>query len=259
MKYIILSLIILVLGVAKILNPVRDATQIISSPIQLGLRELAIDFKSGFTFFTNLKQIRTDNLALLEEIERLNSKLVELKQAERDNLLLKEQLRLKNENIFDKELVLADVLGNLSDQTGGTVVLNKGTKHNVKVGDNVIKGNHLVGIIKEVSYGRSVVNLITSPEISITVFDVDVIGRTEGLAIGQYGTSIQMTRVLPNEELNVGDTIVTSGTGGLFEPGLIVGKVSEITKDSAQPLKVAFLDTIVDLAALYKVFVIVER
>ena len=259
MKYLVASVVIFAVGLTGVFTPARGIAQLAASPIQLGLSDSAANINGFFGFFANIGRVKGENQKLLTEVEKLNSELVAIKDAQRENAFLKEQLGLKQENIVDKELVLAGVLGNPTDQTGASVILNKGAKYGVKAGDNVIKGAHLVGIVREVTLGRSVVDLITSPNVSVTVYDIDVAGKTSGLAVGQFGTAIQMTRILPKEDISVGDTIVSLGADGLFEPGLIVGKVVEVAKDSSQPLKTAFLDTVIDLSKLDKVFVIVER
>lgn len=256
MLYIVISILTLILGFFGVLSPVRDGVHIVSAPMQVGLEDAAVEIKNAVSFFFTLSNIRNENLELLEEMAKLNSEIVELKDAQRENLILREQLGLSQSGVFDKNLILADVLGNPQDQTGATIILNKGAKHGVREGASVIIGRYLVGIVRKTTTGRSAVALITSPDVFATVVDIDSPGRTEGLSVGLYGTSVQMTRILPREEVDLGDTIATSGVDGVFEPGLIVGKVLSVTKDADQPLKNAFLDTIIDLSRLEKVFVV---
>lgn len=258
MRILILSFIIFVLGFIGLLNPVRDFFQDVFSPVQVGVREMARDLKEGVKFFSNLKAIRDENLLLLEENQELRSRILEIQIAEEENSALKEQLGLDIWEDFDKELVLANVLGNPLDVTGGSILINRGVSHGIKNGDNVIRGRNLVGIVADVSEKRSLVNLVTSPAVSITVKDVDVYGKTEGLATGQYGTSIEMSRILPIEEVFVGDTIVTSGKDGIFEPNLVVGNVEEVIEGSAEPLKTARLGTSIDVTDLDRVFVVID-
>ena len=258
MKKLFIALIIFIFGTFGVLNPVRDAFQFIFAPIQFGLKNVALGLKGSIDFFYNLKRLRDENIALLQENNDLTSVILELKKAEEDNELLKDQLNLKNKESFDKEFVMASVMGNPNDLTGGTIIIDKGLRHGIKIGANVIEGNYLVGIVKEVYTERSLVSLITSPSVSATVRDIDVAQKTEGLVTGKYGTSIQMTRILPNEEINVGDSIITSGKDGFFEPGLLVGKVVQVVEVPAEPLKSAYLETIVDTSKLHKVFVILN-
>ena len=259
MKYFVLASLILIIGFTGVLNPVRDLFQSIFSPVQYGLKMTARDIKRSGDFFISVDKIRRENLELLGKVESLSSQIVELKSIKEENALLRFQLDLQTSQSFEKDYVLAKVLGNPRDTTGATIVLDRGTKHGVAPGDNVIVGNNLVGVVRQVTNGWSVVALISAPDMSVTVYDIDAPARTEGLAVGQFGTSISMTRILPNENIGVGDFILTSGRDGLFLPDLIVGRVVQVSRDSVAPLKTAFLESMIDLKTLDKVFVIVER
>ena len=126
------------------------------------------------------------------------------------------------------------------------------------MGDNVIVGNYLVGRIASVLNERSIVELITSPSLSIAAYDIDSPTRTDGVCSGQYGTSVIMGRILPNEDISVSDMILTSGKDGLFLPGLVIGKVSSIVQVPSEPLKSASLEALLDFSKLRKVFVVLD-
>ncbi|MFZ5425296.1 MAG: rod shape-determining protein MreC [Patescibacteria group bacterium] len=259
MRWLLVSIIVLLLATIGILNPIENVFQRFSSPLQYGLKTIALDTRGGVSFFVNLKNIKDENFELRSQIQQLQSEVNELKWARDENKVLKEQLGLVEEGLFSRELLLSNVLGNPNDTSGETIILDKGFRQGVSIGSNVVVGSYLVGVVDEVSSERSVVKLITSPSVSITVIDIDISNKTEGLARGQFGTSIAMTRILPNEEINVNDIIVTSGKDGLFEPGLIVGKVASVSEISAEPLKNAYLDILVDISNLNRVFVILNE
>lgn len=253
-----IAIFILILGLTNLLNPVRSVYQKFTSPIQYGLRISAISMKEATQLFHNLNNIRRENIDLIKENHELQGIIVELKRAEEENVLLRNQLELKNDNLVDKELLLAKVLGNLEDTTGTTFILDKGFKQGIELNDNVIVGNHLIGLITEVTNDRSVVRMITSPDTSITVKDIDSSTNIEGLARGDVGTSIRVTRLLPGEKIDKGDIFITSGKDGVFVPGLSVGIVEVVTSDSADPLKNARLKPMLDFTRLEKVFVILD-
>ena len=256
MRYIGLAFLLIILGYIGILNPIRDAYVDLVSPIQFGLRRGALTLKDAVDFFSKVGSVREQNLSLSQQVLDLESIILDLKKVQDENTVLREQLEIDNKTLLERDLILAGVMGNPLDTTGATLFLNKGTKDGVQIGDNVIKGNYLVGIIRSVTNERSLVELIISPNVSATAYDIDVPRKTEGLATGQYGSFVQFARVLPNEDLNVGDSIVTSGKDGFFYPGLHLGKVSNISQDPAQPLKTATLEVLVDLSKLEKVFIL---
>jgi rod shape-determining protein MreC len=257
-KYLIISFLILIVGFFGILNPLRGGFHFIFAPIQFGFTRMADDIRDLSSFFLNISSVHDQNLKLQSDNETLRSAIVDLKKFEDENKVLKDQLGLKSTGASQRNLLLANVMGNSDDLSGSSLIIDKGSRQGLVVGVNVIKGNYLVGSIKEVFNDRSVVELITSPSVSIAVYDLDVPGRTEGLAVGQYGTSIEMRRILPNEDIKIGDTILTSGKEGIYEPGLIVGKVKEIKQVPVEPLKSAFLETVIELGNIDKVFVLLR-
>ena len=257
-RYLIISLIIVFLGFFGLLNFAISGFQLILNPIQFGLKETAVQIKDGINFFQNVKNVHNEYLNVLTENASLKSELISLRFLSDENKLLRDQLKLNTEGEKITSFVLAKVLGNPQDITGSSIILNKGTRDGIKKGGNVIIGNNLVGLITEISERRSVASLITSPKVSMTVYDISVESKTEGLVVGQYGTSAEMTRILPSEYVQKGDLIVTSGKDGIFEPGFVVGEVKEVSDLASEPLKSASLKTLVDFSKLTKVFIVLN-
>lgn len=254
MRWLLASLVIFIFGIFNLFAPVRGSVQYVFNPLQFGLQEMATGLKDGTTFYFNLRQIHSDNLDLLEENAGLRSEVFRLKDMEEESQLLKEQLGVLVTEDLSKGLILARTLGNFEDHTGTSIVLDKGSLHGVSVGDVVVKGRHLVGIVRGVTRARSDVELITSPTLTISVIDFDA--KTEGLASGEFGTAVIMERILPGEIVNIGDTIVTSGRDGKVFPGYLVGEVTDVSAESAEVLKTASIQVLLDLKNLGKVFVI---
>ncbi len=259
MKILIITFFLLILGLLDLINPVRNVFQKFSTPVQFGLRRGAISLKDSLQLFYNLNQIRKENLDLLRENQELKSIVVDLKKAEEENFVLKEQLELKGKERFDKELILASVMGNSKDLTGTSLVIDKGNRQGIKIGDNAILGNYLIGRIKEVSGERSVLELTTSSQVSMTVVNNELNSHAEGLARGELGTSIRVSKLLPGDQVAEGDVFITSGKDGNFLPGFIVGQVTEINFGASDPLKSALLSSMVDFSRLEKAFVILGQ
>lgn len=258
MKYLLTAFFIFILGLTGLLNVFRNGVQYVLLPIEFGLTNVAQDMKGTVSFFFTIGKIKEDNTVLRTKVENLNAAILTLKEASIENKLLRKQLELKNNEGFNKNLLIAGVMGNSSDLGGSTVVIDKGSNDGVSAGVNVIKENYLIGIVREVFARRSVVDLVISPNVSVAVLDIDSPEKTEGIAQGQYGTSIQMTKILPAEKIEEGDTIITSGKDGIFTPGLNVGVVKTVSQVPVEPLKSAFLVTTVDFSRLDKVFLVLK-
>lgn len=253
MKWLIASAAVFILGFFNVFAPVRGGVQYVFNPIQYGVQQMSSGFRDWLDFYTNLQQVRKENLVLLEESEKLNSQVVQLEELKEENELLRNQLDIGLEN-NEETLLLVKVLGNPEDKTGTSVLINKGGFHGISENDILIRGRYLIGIVKEVSKFRSKVELITSPSISVSVRDLQT--GTEGTASGQFGTSLFVNRVLPEDEVSVGDTFVSSGRDGVVPPGYIVGEVSSVSEDSAKVLKNVSLDVLINLNSISKAFVL---
>lgn len=254
MKWLIASLLIFIFGIFNIFAPIRGTIQYVFAPVQYGLQQAAFEINNGIDFFTKLTQIRSENISLLDENELFRAKLLELRALEEENNLLREQLNLKNFDSDTSQLILAKTLGSTAGQVGTTMVLDKGKVHGVVEEDMVVIGNYLVGKVVNTTNNRSEVELITSPTLVISVIDSNT--KTEGVSKGQFGTSMLMSRILPSENVEIGDIIVTSGRDGIFLPDFIVGEITEVSEKSAEVLREATTQSLISLSSLRKVFII---
>ena len=245
MRWLLASLVIFILGIFNIFAPIRGGLQFVLNPLQFGLQEMAGGMRDGASFYFNLRAIHSENLTLLERNEGLLSEL------------LKDQLGVLVTEDLSKGLILAKTLGNFDDHTGTSIVLDRGSLHGINAGDVVVKGQHLVGLVRSVTHQRSDVELITSPTLTLSVMDFET--KTEGLARGEFGTSVLMERILPGEQVQPGNLIITSGRDGRVFPGYLVGEVIDVSEESAEVLKQASIKVLINLDNLGKVFVIPNK
>ena len=84
------------------------------------------------------------------------------------------------------------------------------------------------------------------------------VSRSSGLVAGQPDGSLVLEQILQSEKVNIGDTVVTSGRGGLIPRGLIIGQVSDVEKSDIELYQKAVLRPAVDFQRLEMVLVITE-
>ncbi len=244
------------LGFFGLLNGVRDGFLYIMSPVQYGLSSSAKNLKDSVSFYFHLKSIYKDYEANKQEILVLNSRISQYLQYKQENEFLKSQLNIKIESVNTPMFILADVLGNPEDISGGTIFINKGLADAVTVGDSVVIQKYLVGDVIEATQFRSKVRLVTSPDFSATAFSQSSDFHVEGIVKGKYGTSLALEKILQSEVLNISDVIVTSGRDGKFIPGLILGTVVSIESSPSDTLKSAILKLDYNISEITKVFVL---
>jgi len=201
------------------INEIIYRTSYISSIPENKLREIISEVKSHLNIYESHKKelFREENT---EQLKLLNNFLSE------ENKKLRE---LINESINSEE-VFAKVLIDKDSPYLKSVVLNKGTKDDVKIGMAVIDEVYLVGKIIEVNYTNSRALLLTDLNSKIpSVLEPDDIQAVVSGTGGSFGT-IEHTQEDYKETFTNKEIIVyTSGLGGLFKPGIPIGKINKDT------------------------------
>ena len=232
-KFSLLSLILLSLVVIILSNINFKPIQF----VKIGINEII--YRSSYivskpeNYLKELNLNIKNHLNLYENFEDIKLELENLKQEKITNNYLKsenEKLRnLISENINSEE-ILAKVLIDRESPFLKSIILNKGTKDNVKMGMAVIDGVYLVGQIIEVNFTNSRALLLS--DLNSKIPSVLTPQNIQAVVSGtgkDYGI-IEHTKDDIDEDLNKIDTIIyTSGLGGLFKPGIPIGK---ILKDS---------------------------
>ena len=202
--------------------------------IKIGINEFT--YRASFLISTPENKIQKinsqikDHLKVYDNYKNLELELEKLKQKKLTNNFLKmenEKLRdLINESINSNE-ILARVLIDKESPFLRSIILNKGTKDKLKIGMAVVDEVHLVGKVIEVNFTNSRVLLLSDLNSKIPVV-LEPIGM-QAVVSGTGGTNgkIQYTKEEYSDDINNQEIIAyTSGLGGLFKPGLPVGKIS---------------------------------
>ena len=155
-----------------------------------------------------------------EELEKLKSKKYEVKFLEAENKRLKKVLDDIN---YSAELVIAKVIIDKQSPFLRSIIINKGSKNNIKKGMSVLSDNYLIGKVVEVNYTTSRVLLLSdlNSKIPVTIEPGSIQSILSG--DGKNSGTIQYTK--NNTLINSDSIIYTSGTGGLLKPGIPIGKI----------------------------------
>ena len=204
--------------------------------IKIGINEFT--YRASFLISTPENKIQKinsqikDHLKVYDNYKNLELELEKLKQKKLTNNFLKmenEKLRdLINESINSNE-ILARVLIDKESPFLRSIILNKGTKDKLKIGMAVVDEVHLVGKVIEVNFTNSRVLLLSDLNSKIPVV-LEPIGM-QAVVSGTGGNNgkIQYTKEEYSDDINNQEIIAyTSGLGGLFKPGLPVGKISRL-------------------------------
>lgn len=167
---------------------------------------------------------------LEREVAEARVRLAEAAAIKEENGRLKALLVLAESD--PKPVAIARLIGSTSSSTRRFAILGAGSDQGVAAGMPVISPLGLVGRVLEVGDSSARVLLITDTESSVPVRRADDGIQAYATGRGDGTLLIRLTNTGLNP-LKKGDAIVTSGSGGLFRPGIAVAVVGELTRDGA--------------------------
>ena len=236
-------------GLGAILSPIQRASESISSWV-----------RERIDMLINAGDYYEENQRLRDEINELNSQMVDYLETKQENEHLREMVGLAQSSPGIEFSEPCTVIGRTANDIFGSFFIDKGTKDGVSINDPVVTKDGLVGFITEAEYTYSRVTPITSNELSIGVYCVRTgeTGVTQGsFELAEEGI-LSMIYVPLDCEMSEGDIIVTSGYSGLVPKGLVVGKIGETEIAPNGLSRIAEVTPSCDAAELKTVYVIVD-
>ena len=197
--------------------------------------------KKYSTFYNDYKSKET-------ELENLKSKDISSK------IIISENNELKNlieDYTLSSNKILAKVIVDHQSPFLKTIIINKGSSEQVKIGTNIYDKNYLVGRVIEVNYKSSRVLLLSDLNSSVPISITP--GNIQAIVIGNGDNSGKIRYIKENliDEIKDKSIAYTSGTGSIFKSGIPVGRLKN-TKDNL------FIDFYSDFEQLKYVFVEIE-
>jgi rod shape-determining protein MreC len=228
-KFSLLTLIFLSIFVIILSNFNFKIIQI----IKLGINEIV--YRSSFVVSIPENKINKINiqikqhLQIYDDYQNIELELENIKKEKLSNNFLKlenEKLRnLINQSVSSDE-VLAKVIIDKESPFLKSIVLNKGSKNDIKIGMAIIDGVYLVGKIIEVNYTSSRALLLSDLNSKIPVILEPIGIQAIASGTGKDEGKIEYTKDEYKDEITTNEIVVyTSGLGGLFKPGIPVGKI----------------------------------
>ncbi|HHE45780.1 MAG TPA: rod shape-determining protein MreC [Candidatus Moranbacteria bacterium] len=205
------------------------------------------------TFLGSIAKLKKQNEKLIKENSALLFQVANLQDQKKENENLRKQLQLAPRNKYDLESTL--VIGQDSYGLGSWIIINKGENAGFKKGMPVIVSNGiLVGKVGEVYANSSKVILLTDSSTAVDAIDLET--SAKGFLSGEYSLGLIMKMVEQTAVLNQGDKIITSGLGGIFPRGLLIGRLWQTSNTSDKLFQQAIVMPEVKYSNLEMVFVI---
>jgi rod shape-determining protein MreC len=223
----------------------------ITSPLQSSLT-------SAGTAITSLKskaELVKENEELNKKLEQLSLDVSQLKTLEVENQVLREQLNFVEGQGY--KFVTGRIISRSSQNSISTLVINRGSQDGIRISCPVVAGEGvLVGKIIEVGDHSATLLLLTDSQsrVAATIQNKD---QTIGVVEGEHGISLKMAMIPQNEEIKIGETIITSGLQENIPRGLLVGLIDKIDSASSELFSQAYVYPLVDYQKLNIVTILI--
>ncbi len=255
---IIITIIILIILVVVTNNnsvAIGGIANKIVMPIQNGLTYLKNKITGNTEFFTNVDNLKSENEQLKETNKELEQKLRELEIVRAENEVLKEYANL-TEKYSEYSTIPAYIINRNISNFSECMVINAGSKDGVQPDMAVISEKGLVGYIVSTTENTSkvqpIIDVSTNVSATITTTRDSIICK----GMLDSNTTLKATYIPLDANLTVGDTIETSGMGGLYPKGITIGKIKEIINTKNIADRYAIVETAVDFSKIETVLVI---
>ncbi len=191
------------------------------------------------------------------ELERavaeLQVEIVRLREIEQDYYRLSQLVNYISERT-DQNLITADVIAHDTSSYLRWIIINRGARDGVQVGNPVINELGLVGRVEKIAANAAWIRLAIDPQSAI---DARLqTARAEGTVFGQLQGSLRMDYIVQQAQIEPGDLVLTSGLGGTFPANIVIGQVTSVRRQQGEPFQQAEVRPTVDFGNLKIVSVI---
>ncbi len=248
-----LSFVFLGLGQVSWVSANRERIASLTDGIRVPFWTLNAYLNAEADFWFDLRSVQEENRELSTELLSLKGQY----------LTVSEELRVCSfQGEQGSRLPLNTqkyIMGRITGMKGNSYLwLNQGASAGLQSGDLVVSLDNLVGWISRVEENRSLVKLISSPDVLLSGIDRDSPTRTKGLVRGDFGLSMVMDNILFESEISISDTIISfiSVTDCTSPIPVVLGEVVDIEFASGETIKRATIKSRLNLLGLEEVFVV---
>ena len=239
-------------------DPLSNAVHFITTPFRNGAAAVADWVEEKYSDHFETEVLREENERLKQALADMEELAREGEAASKENERLRNLLGLRGKR-RDLEFESATVTARSGSAWEVTFTISKGSDMGIERGDCVVDDyGNLVGVISEVGINYATVAAVTdsSTDMGGMVERTDVAAILEGDFTLMGEGKLMFSYLSERDELAVGDTVLTSGRGGVYPQGLVVGTVESLHTDVSGMSRYAVIVPRADIGGVRQVFVI---
>jgi len=231
----------------------RGAVHAVAAPASAVGEFVTRPARNLFAWGSDLGVSRSQLETLRVQNDELRQRVSDLEEARLENERLKGLVDFVQAS--KTQAVGARVIGRPTNSWEGVITIDRGTDDGVEAGMPVVGPAGLLGQTVDVTSHSARVRLITDPESGVASKLQST--RTEGIVRGSIEGKLTLEFVSTEATVRAGDVVITSGIGGVYPKGLIIGEVTEVRKTPADLYQNIELAPTGRLAGLEEVLVLV--
>lgn len=244
--------VLVLAGILGKLGPVRWVYDHTVAPVARGFAGVGSTTAEAVSNLGRVKDLAKDNARLTRENADLRQRLAADAETRRDNELLRKQLGLDVAGTLRQ--VGAEVVSFQPDSYRQFVTINKGSQAGIVTGMAVTSEGVLIGTIADTQATTARIMLVTDPEFKLTAKDQDT--NATGIIRGQLGSGLLLDKIGQTDTVKPGDTVTTSGLGGLVPAGLFIGQVESVNTRANVVFQTARVNTTLKVGQLRFAYVV---
>ncbi len=246
----------LVLDELGALVPLEGLFLQLTTPIQR-IVDRAVESVIGEGSLRDMRTLREENKQLKSLVDQLMVENVRLKEVEAQNEDLRRKLNFV-ETHPQYTLRAAEVRGQViaaePNNFMSVLIIDVGKRTGIRKGMPVITESGVVGHVRAVGPNWARVLLIVDPSSSVAAVLQD--SRLQGIVSGRLGQDLIMNYISQERPISVGEMVLTSGVGGYYPKGLVIGQVVEVMQNDIEPFQQAIVRPAVNFEQIETVLVL---
>ena len=241
-------------------DPLSNLFSMVTSPVRNTVTAAADWAEGVYTYVFRYSEMENEIQELRTQVTEMEELARQGQDALRENAQLRELLGLQERRrdlVFESARVTAPATSNWKS----TLTISKGANFGIEAGDCVItEDGVLVGVVSTVGSNSSEVSTVIHTDINMG----GMVARTysAGILEGDFTLMaegcLKLSYLPDGAQLVSGDEVLTSGKGGIYPSGLVVGQVDGVFTDPSGQTRYAVIRPAVDLNSLIEVFIIKE-
>jgi rod shape-determining protein MreC len=245
---VVVILLLFFLHYTRILSPVERALVGMTKPLLKITYSISNSVGEKYLEYQSKNELVRENKELKDELIILLKEKAHYFTEKEENEFLRTQLGFVKANNFEYEI--ANVVGKNPDNTQNSLLVDKGEKHGLIVGQPVLADEGmLIGKLVRVDRATSTILLIND-DLSKVAAKIQTQYKTIGVVEGEFGLGMKMKLVPQSEVISESDIVVTSGLEDLVPANLIIGQVERIYNQPEELFQEVSIRTFVDLGKI---------